>query len=43
MQELLEVLTEIRNDFNQGVYTVGELSDLTKGINKILRDKHFIQ
>tara|TARA_R110002111_G_C5884922_1_gene362709 strand:- start:559 stop:690 length:132 start_codon:yes stop_codon:yes gene_type:complete len=43
MKELLEVLTEIDNDFYQGVYTVGERHDLIKEINQVLRKKHFIQ
>jgi len=42
MKNLLELLKEIDNDFYKGVYTVGEIYDLTNEINELLKTKKFI-
>ena len=43
MKEIIEVLEAIETDFYNGVYTFGEKHDLIKGINDVLKSKHFIQ
>ena len=43
MKEIIEVLSTIDKDFYTGIYTVGERYDLIKGINDVLKAKHFIQ
>ena len=42
MQELIETLQQIDNDFHKGIYTVGEKYDLIKAIESILKKKKFI-
>jgi hypothetical protein len=41
MKKLIDTLQEIDNDFYKGTYTTGELYDLIKGINQLLKDKQF--
>ena len=43
MKELINTLQEIDNDFYKGIYTAGERYDLIEGINKLLKNKQFIQ
>ena len=42
MEQLLEVLKQIDDDFYKGIYTVGERYDLIKDINEVLTNKKFI-
>lgn len=42
MQELIETLTQIDNDFYKGIYTVGERYDLIKAIETTLIKQKFI-
>jgi hypothetical protein len=42
MKNLLELLKEIDNDFYKGVYTVGEIYELTNEIKELLKTKKFI-
>jgi hypothetical protein len=41
MKELIETLKQIDNDFYKGIYTTGEIHDLVKGLNEVLKRKHF--
>jgi hypothetical protein len=43
MNDLIETLQQIDNDFYIGGYTMGERYDLIKEINQILKDKHFVK
>tara|TARA_R110000787_G_scaffold60952_1_gene138258 strand:- start:713 stop:844 length:132 start_codon:yes stop_codon:yes gene_type:complete len=43
MNELINTLQEIDNDFYKGVYSMGQRFDLIKEINQILKDKQFIK
>tara|TARA_R110002153_G_scaffold51454_1_gene144687 strand:- start:419 stop:559 length:141 start_codon:yes stop_codon:yes gene_type:complete len=42
MNELIELLKEIDNDFYKGHYTVGERFDLIQGIKEVLKKQQFI-
>ena len=42
MQELLKTLHEIDIDYYKGIYNAGEMSDLIRSINNLLKNQSFI-
>jgi len=41
MKELIKTLKQIDDDFYKGIYTTGEIYDLVKELNEVLKIKHF--
>ena len=41
MKELIKTLKQIDDDFYKGIYTTGEIYDLVKELNEVLKRKHF--
>jgi|TARA_R110000823_G_scaffold310947_1_gene436146 hypothetical protein len=42
MDEVIEILEQINNDFYKGHYTVGERFDLIQEIKEVLKRQQFI-
>ena len=42
MNEVIEILEQIKKDSFRGVYTLGERFDLIQGIKEVLKKQQFI-